>query len=61
VAKDDGLAERSIDPASQEMLLRVKEKGVVTIWDRYQAQTPVCKFGRTGVCCRILRHWSLPD
>ena len=53
VAKDDGSAERSIDPAAQEMLLKVQEKGVVTIWDRYEAQTPVCKFGRTGICCRI--------
>jgi carbon-monoxide dehydrogenase catalytic subunit len=24
-----------------------------TVWDRYSSQTPQCKFGQDGVCCRI--------
>ena len=26
---------------------------VPTVWDRYQAQQPQCKFGTDGVCCRL--------
>jgi len=44
---------RSIDPAALEMLEISKASGIKTAWDRYKAQQPQCKFGNTGVCCRI--------
>ncbi|EEG78230.1 anaerobic carbon-monoxide dehydrogenase catalytic subunit [Dethiobacter alkaliphilus] len=42
---------RSIDPAVLEVLS--KELPCDTAYDRYVAQQPQCKFGDTGVCCRI--------
>lgn len=42
---------RAIDPAVLEVL--AKELPVDTAYDRYVAQQPQCKFGDTGVCCRI--------
>ncbi len=53
MAKEREPAEKSIDKAALHMLQQTQEKGIETIWDRYEAQTPVCKFGKTGVCCRI--------
>ncbi|MBE3069879.1 MAG: anaerobic carbon-monoxide dehydrogenase catalytic subunit [Planctomycetes bacterium] len=43
----------SCDPAAQAMLERMAEAGVETAWDRLAAQSPQCKFGRDGLCCRI--------
>ncbi len=45
--------ERSIDRAAQEMLEVAQERGLQTAWDRYDSQTPQCRFGATGLCCRI--------
>ena len=53
MADADRLANKSIDKAAQQMLRITQQKGVETIWDRYQAQTPVCEFGKMGICCRI--------
>ncbi len=53
MAENGDLAKKSIDPAAQEMLQITQQKGLDTIWDRYEAQTPVCKFGKAGICCRI--------
>ena len=44
--------ERSIDPASQTMLLKAEELGIETAWDRYEKQLPQCSFGQLGICCR---------
>lgn len=44
---------RTIDPAAIEMLETAAAAGIQTAWDRYKAQQPQCKFGNTGVCCRI--------
>ena len=44
---------RSADPASQQMLDHVKEKGFETAFDRHERQTPRCKFGELGLCCRV--------
>lgn len=44
--------EYSIDPAVNYMIRVAREKGVETIWERYQAQLPQCGFGEAGVCCR---------
>ena len=43
---------RSIDPATHQMLARAEELGLETAWDRYEAQLPQCGFGELGVCCR---------
>lgn len=43
---------RSIDPATQEMLAQAEAQGFETAWDRYEAMLPQCGFGELGVCCR---------
>jgi carbon-monoxide dehydrogenase catalytic subunit len=45
--------ERSIDRAARKMLEVAEERGLQTAWDRYDAQSPQCRFGATGLCCRI--------
>ena len=47
------LERRTVDPAAAEMLAAAEEANVLTSWDRYRAQQPQCKFGLTGICCRI--------
>ncbi len=44
---------RTIDPAAAAMLETAQNLNIQTAWDRYKAQQPQCKFGNTGVCCRI--------
>ena len=44
---------RTVDPAAAEMLEMAAAAHIETAWDRYKAQQPQCKFGNTGVCCRI--------
>ena len=44
---------RTADPAAAEMLDLAEASHIETAWDRYKAQQPQCKFGNTGVCCRI--------
>ena len=54
VAEAVSLAEdrqRSVDPAVQAMLA-AKPPGT-TAYHRYLAQQPQCRFGDTGICCRI--------
>jgi carbon-monoxide dehydrogenase catalytic subunit len=43
---------RSVDPASQQMIVLANEAGITTVWDRLDAQKAQCKFGRLGLCCR---------
>jgi carbon-monoxide dehydrogenase catalytic subunit len=45
--------ERSSDKATQEMLKCMAEAGIENAWDRLEAQSPQCGFGKQGVCCRI--------
>ena len=45
--------ERSADRAAQEMLRVAQELGMETAWDRFEAQTPQCRFGASGLCCRV--------
>jgi len=45
--------QKIVDKASQELLKKAKVDGVETAWDRLATQSPQCKFGSTGVCCRI--------
>lgn len=44
--------DRSIDPASQEMLALASRTGLETAWDRLEMQQPQCGFGELGLCCR---------
>ncbi|MBI4026662.1 MAG: anaerobic carbon-monoxide dehydrogenase catalytic subunit [Verrucomicrobia bacterium] len=41
------------DNATREMVKRAEAENIDTIWDRYDAVQPQCKFGSLGVCCRI--------
>ncbi len=43
----------SIDQAINTMIGVAKSEGIATVWDRYKTQMPQCKFGLTGVCCKI--------
>ncbi len=45
--------ERSIDKAAQEMIDRMAKAGQQNAWDRLDAQSPQCGFGKQGICCRI--------
>jgi carbon-monoxide dehydrogenase catalytic subunit len=47
------LDRRTADPAAKEMLAHAETAKIKTSWDRYKAQQPQCKFGETGICCRI--------
>ena len=48
------LAKRTADPAV-EGLLKAAESNekVTTVWERYEAMQPQCRFGEVGLCCRI--------
>lgn len=43
----------SRDPAINEMVEVAQSQEIPTVWDRYKTQQPQCKFGTTGVCCRL--------
>ena len=44
--------EQTPDPAVREMLLNMQEKGLETVFDRFDRQQPQCAFGMAGVCCK---------
>ncbi len=41
------------DTASKKIIDIAKQRGYDTVWDRYEKQQPQCKFGMTGMCCRM--------
>src|ERR1019366_6945501 len=43
----------STDPATNEMVVIANDANISTVWDRFNAQKPQCKFGTEGVCCKI--------
>jgi len=45
--------ERSIDKAAQKVIANMAEAGQKNAWDRLEAQSPQCGFGKQGICCRI--------
>jgi carbon-monoxide dehydrogenase catalytic subunit len=45
--------ERSVDKAAQEMITHMADAGQQNAWDRLEAQSPQCGFGKQGICCRI--------
>ena len=44
--------QRSVDPASLEMIDVAGKAGIDTVWDRLAAQKTQCRFGKEGLCCR---------
>lgn len=44
---------RSSEKASQEMIKHMADAGLENAWDRLDAQSPQCGFGKQGICCRI--------
>ena len=44
--------EQTPDPAVREMLLRMEELGIETVFDRFDSQQPQCNFGIAGTCCK---------
>jgi carbon-monoxide dehydrogenase catalytic subunit len=45
--------ERVSDPASVEVLRKAEAEGATTCFDRVEAQPAECRFGASGLCCRI--------
>ncbi len=43
----------SEDPATIDMVQIAGKAEVSTVFDRYQLQSPQCKFGTDGICCRL--------
>ncbi len=50
--KDRTPEESSIDPASQQMLIRADELGIGTAFSRADALAP-CNIGAAGMCCKL--------
>ncbi len=46
------LENKSFDPAVRKMLVKAKQEGIETVWDRFESQQPQCGFGLLGTCCR---------
>ena len=44
--------EQTPDPAVREMLLRMQDLGIDTVFDRFERQQPQCSFGIAGICCK---------
>ncbi len=44
--------ERSVDPATVQMLAHAADQDVSVAWDRHDAMQPQCGFGQLGICCR---------
>jgi carbon-monoxide dehydrogenase catalytic subunit len=51
--KTRNVEDMSIWDDAHQMLRKAERDGIETVWDRLEKQTPHCKFGETGVCCRI--------
>ncbi len=52
MSADDSALSKSLDPAVRQMIAKAKEKEITTVWDRYEAMTPQCGYGDSGLCCR---------
>ena len=51
--KTRNVEDMSIWDDAQQMLRKAERDGIETVWDRLEQQAPHCKFGESGVCCRI--------
>jgi len=52
MSDESNVQEKSLDPAVQQMIAKAEKEGITTVWDRYEAMTPQCGYGETGLCCR---------
>jgi carbon-monoxide dehydrogenase catalytic subunit len=43
----------SLDAATNDMVQIANAASIPTVFDRYKAQSPQCRFGTDGVCCRL--------
>jgi carbon-monoxide dehydrogenase catalytic subunit len=48
----DNVRKLSINNDAREMLVRAREEGIETVWDRLAAQKPQCGYCSMGVSCR---------
>lgn len=44
--------ETTPDPAVRDMILRMEQIGIPTVFDRFDTQVPQCSFGLAGTCCK---------
>lgn len=51
-ANKQQVIEQTPDPAVREMLLRMQELNIDTVFDRFDRQQPQCSFGIAGICCK---------
>ena len=51
-ASKQDVLEHTPDPAVKALLTHMEDKGLKTIFDRFEEQKPQCSFGLAGVCCR---------
>jgi len=52
MSADKSFESKSLDPAVRQMIAKARDKGITTVWDRYEAMNPQCGYGDTGLCCR---------
>ena len=52
-ASKQDVLDHTPDPAVREMMLRMEQIGISTVFDRFDAQKPQCSFGLAGVCCKF--------
>ena len=52
-ASKQDVLDNTPDPAVRELMLRLEQLGVDTVFDRFDAQKPQCSFGLAGVCCKF--------
>ena len=52
VAKIKDVQELAIEEGAQQLILKARNEGIATAFDRAAANDPRCGFGLAGVCCR---------
>jgi carbon-monoxide dehydrogenase catalytic subunit len=45
--------QRSADATVSELLKKAQDSSISTVFDRFEAMQPQCKFGQNGICCKI--------
>ena len=45
------IEQKTIDKAAQVLLEKAEKEKIATIWDRWEAMQPFCKYGKQGICC----------
>ncbi len=47
------IEQKTADKAAQALLERAEKEKIGTIWDRWEAMQPFCKYGKNGICCTV--------